>query len=312
MELFTITSGSGTATNIAELQSLLVQFAEKDLHKYPETNGSDGIVRFELASKRHIRCEAVLPQFNLARHGPALYHSASNAIAEYVVKHMETHILRDIVRMKHRNLEGDASVVINYCHDLLYGTETEGFGAKFHDADLQRRKGKIAEEVERYLQENTYLDLGGFAAFRLNSYRNELYEIVEYALDEYVLDKQYQEFISLLKYFVCLQETKVPAIHLVHKGGHEFEMYNERFQLLEPRPHTDRLVAEMLETEINIEDMVISSLISVSPKLITIHTRQPEAQVIRTIETIFDSRVQLCVKCASCAQRLDDMDQIQP
>ena len=66
----------------------------------------------------------------------------------------------------------------------------------------------------------------------------------------------------------------------------------------------------MLETEMNIEDMVISSLISVSPKQITVHTRQPELQVIRTIETIFDGKVNVCVQCSSCASTLDEW--IQP
>jgi hypothetical protein len=66
----------------------------------------------------------------------------------------------------------------------------------------------------------------------------------------------------------------------------------------------------MLETEMNIEDMVISSLISVSPKHITIHTRQPDMQVIRTIETIFDQRVTICERCVSCSHTLDEL--IQP
>ncbi|MOA34458.1 YtxC-like family protein [compost metagenome] len=125
-----------------------------------------------------------------------------------------------------------------------------------------------------------------------------------------MLDKQYQEFISLLKYFVCLQDTKVAMVHLLHKGGHDFMLYDESFKPLNPNPPSDKLVAEMLETEMNIEDMVISSLISVSPRHITVHTRQPDMQVIRTIETIFDQRVSVCESCASCSRNLDEL--VQP
>lgn len=309
MELFTVTLPSRAEESAASaLRRLLAQHAE-NLHK----DAGIAIVRYQWMDDKHVSCIAEMPDFRLNEHGSSVYRSAARALSEFVVMELEPDILSDMIRRKYRNHdESDAAVIEKYCHDLLYGTEWEGLGAKFHDADRQRRKGKVAEEIEGYLQEHTTLNLDGFVAFRLQPYRTELAEIVEYALDEYVLDKQYQEFISLLKYFVCLQETKIPAVHLLHKGGHEFEMYNDRLQPLEPKPHTDRLVAEMLETEINIEDMVISSLIAISPRHITIHTRQPEAQVIRTIETIFDNRVTICKRGGSCGLCVEEMDSVKP
>ncbi|MNG36180.1 YtxC-like family protein [compost metagenome] len=56
----------------------------------------------------------------------------------------------------------------------------------------------------------------------------------------------------------------------------------------------------MVEYEMNVEDMVISTLVPISPKQIVIHTRQPELQIIRTIESIFGIRVSVCVGCGSC------------
>ena len=44
------------------------------------------------------------------------------------------------------------------------------------------------------------------------------------------MDRQYQEFISLLQYFVYIQEAKIPAAHLIHKGGHEFVILNDRME----------------------------------------------------------------------------------
>ena len=54
-----------------------------------------------------------------------------------------------------------------------------------------------------------------------------------FAVDEYVMDQQYQEFISLLKYFVRMQEVKLPIVHVLHKGGSEFALYDEQFRVLE-------------------------------------------------------------------------------
>lgn len=310
MELFTVSLPEGAELPADSLAKQMTEHTFAALHIDFNTEPAPA-VEFHAVNERQIRCEAMLPAFQLQTHGPAVYKAVSQVLGEYVVGVLEPGILAAIIRRKYRhNSSAEPAIIEKYCHEMLHGKEWDGLGAKFLDADRQRRKNKVADEIERYLHNYTQLNMAGFTAFRLHHYRKELAEVVEYALDEYVLDKQYQEFISLLKYFVFLQETKVPMVNLLHKGGHDFAIYNEFFEPLEPKPPTDRIVAEMLETEMNIEDMVISSLISVSPKQITIHTRQPEMQVIRTIETIFDSRVKVCVQCASCSRSLDEL--VQP
>ena len=309
MDLFTVTLPSNHDGSLQKLRELLTEHVNVDLHKLKPSSAAR--VEFHIEGPLRIRCEASLASFQLKKDGPVVYKSAAGAIAEFVISELEPELLSSIIRKKYKNNPSmDAAIIEKYCHELLHGKEWESLGSRFHEADRTRRKNKVSDELEKHLYVETMLNIGGFLAFRLLPYRNELAEIVEYALDEYVLDKQYQEFISLLKYFVQLQETKVPIVHLLHKGGHEFTLYNESFQTLDPKPPSDRIVAEMLETEMNIEDMVISSLISVSPRQITVHTRHPDMQVIRTIETIFDGRVNVCVKCPSCSSTLDEW--IQP
>ncbi|MBH5319259.1 putative sporulation protein YtxC [Paenibacillus sp. GSMTC-2017] len=311
MDLFTVSLPDNLQGSINKLRMLLTEQADVDLHMADGSKLVAAGVKYHILQSQHIRCEAQLPQFRLNTDGPLLYRSAASAIAEYVISELESKMLSVIIKKKYRNNPSmDVSVIERYCYELLNGKEWDGLGNKFHEGDRNRRKNKISDELEKYLAEETELNIDGFITFRLLSYRNELTEIVEYALDEYVLDKQYQEFISLLKYFVQLQETKVPFVHLLHKGGHDFTIYNESFHLIEPKPPADRIVAEMLETEMNIEDMVISSLISLSPKQITVHTRHPELSVIRTIETIFDGRVKVCVQCSACTSTLDEW--VQP
>ncbi|MEK3884168.1 putative sporulation protein YtxC [Paenibacillus sp. PL2-23] len=309
MDLFTVTMPSNHDESLQMLRDSLAKHVNADLHKLKPS--AQAVVEFHIEGPLRIRCEASAAAFQLKADGPAVYKAAAHVIADYVISELEPQLLSAIIRKKYKNNPSmDAAIIEKYCYELLHGKEWESLGSRFHEADRTRRRNKVADELEKHLLEDTVLNIGGFLAFRLLPYRNELTDIVEYALDEYVLDKQYQEFISLLKYFVQLQESKVPIVHLLHKGGHEFTLYNESFQTLDPKPPADRLVAEMLETEMNIEDMVISSLISVSPKQITVHTRNPDMQVIRTIETIFDGRVNVCVKCSSCASTLDEW--IQP
>jgi len=307
MELFTISLPSHCLQSLGKLMSMLAEQADADLHMNLSSNGQP-LVEYAQAADNGIQCVARLPHFQLSVHGSAVYKSAAGVLAEFVVTEMEPGMLSAIIKRKYGSIdEADFNAIEQYCHNILYGKEWDQLGNRFIDADRKRRKSKIADEIDQYLNVNSMLHLHGFANFRLGQYRKELQEVVEYALDEYVLDKQYQEFISLVRYFVGLQETKIDMVHLLHKGGHEFSLYNDSFQPLEPKPPTDRIVADMLEAEMNIEDMVISSLISISPKQITIHTRQPELSVIRTIESIFDKRVKVCVQCGLCKLTLDEL-----
>jgi putative sporulation protein YtxC len=224
---------------------------------------------------------------------------AAEGLAEYVLTESEPLLLRAIIRKQYR-YEADEylDTIIWHCRQLLYGNGTPE--EIVHSAETRgRRKKKVAQELQAYLEEHASIHLDGYITFRLGAYWEELREIVEYAVDEFVMDKQYQEFISLLRYFVCLQEPKIAEVHLIHVRDGEFALFDDRHEPIEHRP-VDRVVAEMLEAEMNVEDMVVSSLITLSPKQIVIHTRQKDLQVIRTIEAIFEERVELCTSCRSC------------
>ncbi len=121
------------------------------------------------------------------------------------------------------------------------------------------------------------------------------------------MEKQYQDFISLLRYFVGMQDTKTSVVHLFQMDDGQFQLCNSQLLPLEYR-HSDRIVADMLEAEMNVEDRVVSSLIAASPRQILIHTRCSDQQVIRTIESIFGDRVQVCSGCGNCSRFFEQMD----
>ena len=140
---------------------------------------------------------------------------------------MEQRLLREIITGHYRYVdEVDISSIEQYCRQVLDQPEPS--------ADLprarQRRQHKIADALFAYLEQNNVMNVAGFIRFRLSDYMDELREVAEYAIDEYIMDQQYQEFISLLKYFVYIQETKIPVAHLMHRGGNEFTLYNEQMK----------------------------------------------------------------------------------
>ncbi len=227
--------------------------------------------------------------------------AVAQAVAQYVAEFHEQDVIRSLIADEYGYDEPEELAEIEaYCwHNSDPLQEAD------HSADLERRKQQIAEEVAEYLNANHLLNVEGMVRFRLLRYTEHLRGIVEYAIDEYTADKQYEEFISLLKYFVYIQEAKIPAAHLIHKGAHEFDLLNEKMEPIETK-QLDQFVVEMIDKEINYEDMIVSTLITVSPQHVYIHTRNPDMQVIRTIQQIFEDRAAVCTSCPLCRPLLGD------
>lgn len=296
MELFSISLHDAEQSQREKLHDLLHQEYTL-LHNFPVKPRLEWNSELDRLTGRI----DTVPDFQLIEHGPPLYRSTATALAEYIVSELEQQLLTSIIRKQYRiEREEELATIVRFCLEMLGSIQSDpGERDPFGEADRKRRKQKVTDELELFLQDNTELNLIGFVTFRLQTYWSELRDAAEYAVDEFVMDKQYQEFISLLRYFVDLQDPKLPLVHLLHETGHEFIVCDERLQPLEHKP-VDRIVAEMVEYEMNVEDMVISTLVTIAPKQIVIHTRQPELQIIRTIESIFGIRVSVCVGCVSC------------
>lgn len=215
-------------------------------------------------------------------------------IARYIVEVREEEIAMELAVKEYPFSSDEEERAVEACvRSLLAGSEREARLAR------ERRIKGIQDKLTGYLQANSYLDLDGFIRFRLQEYRNQLREAIETALEEYLLDQQYEQFIRLLQSFVKFQEPLTPLVHLMHNGDREFSVLNEQFTKINASV-PGGVVAQMADQEMELEDRIVSTLISLSPCRILIHTRHPESLIISTIRRIFGDRVQLCLHCPQC------------
>lgn len=239
-----------------------------------------------------------LPSFQLRESGDLVYRKVGGVLADFILDHEESKVIRRIIVNEfHFKDPQDIGKIEGYCQQFLFSAGH----AKIPDKDARRsRKQKISRQLVAFLRENERIHLEGFVAFRLHDYLDELREVVEYAMDEYQMDQQYQEFISLLKYFVYIQEAKIPVAHLIHRGGNEFSIFNDQLKPISTDDIDASFTLEVMDRNTNFEDVIVSTLITVSPQQIYIHTKEPELQMIQTIMQIFENRVVLCHGCRLC------------
>lgn len=227
-----------------------------------------------------------------------LIRQTSRVIADFMITNEEIPQVRRLIRHELFDMgEEEWSIIEGYCRQFLFADEELGLNI---EEAKQYRIAMVADELQKYLAESAYLDVEGFMMFRLPEYRNELREVIQYALGEYQLDKQYQEFISLLQYFVYIQEVKVPSVHLLHDGNNDFNILNSQLQPISTEDIDASITVEVLNHNTYFEDVLVSTLITISPRQVFIHSAETGLPIIQTISQIFEGRVQICHGCPLC------------
>lgn len=167
------------------------------------------------------------------------------------------------------------------------------------------RKSRVREALSDYLRQESFLNLEGFLSFRLKPYTEELEEALAQVAEGYLAEKESQEFVRLLRSFLEVLEPKQDLVHVLITSAAEFAILDEQGELL----RSDRLESVVLGddgTPEECEDLMISSLLTISPRHLVLHTGTfiDKPDVLRLLQQVFESRVELCRDCDLCARLL--------
>lgn len=164
------------------------------------------------------------------------------------------------------------------------------------------RWAKLRDTIEEFLSHNRHFNADGFLRFRMRHLLPELGETVSEAVDEFLVAKEYTEFIRLLRYFVDIQQPKLPLVHLVLTAAGRCNIFGVdgqpvRHEYLEGFARKDDC-----ETEVSYEDLLISALITLAPARLILHGADlPRGHELKdTIRNIFDGRLTECDLCELC------------
>ncbi|MFW5787855.1 MAG: sporulation protein YtxC, partial [Halanaerobiales bacterium] len=160
------------------------------------------------------------------------------------------------------------------------------------------RKREIVSQILGYFNKNRELNIEGFVRFRLKSYIQDLRYAVQKAIDDFNVEKEYNEFIDLLRYFVELQEPQRGPVNVLKKGD-SFELLDEKGREIDD-PHMEKCLQELTaeQNQVEFEDLLISALVNISPAEVILHFR--DSEVIEVLGCIFREKIVLCEGCDLC------------
>ena len=140
--------------------------------------------------------------------------------------------------------------------------------------------------------------LDGFVNFRLDNYYKTIEEIVDLAVNQYIIEKEYTEFINLLKLYIDSREPLSSIVHLVYTNGESILLdQNKSVINLQDNIFNAKYLSDI---SFSSNDYALNALLTLLPKKIEIHLISYEDEFIDTLKLIFGPRISICTDCNIC------------
>ena len=94
----------------------------------------------------------------------------------------------------------------------------------------------------QYFQEEKTIVINGFVMFRLGFYFVYLENLILQEIDQYLIQKDYDEFLDLIKYFIDISTAKRDTVEIYYDGK-TYRIYDENKLDI-----TDLFIEDILET----------------------------------------------------------------
>ena len=160
------------------------------------------------------------------------------------------------------------------------------------------REEIIEKAVFSYLQEYKSMILNGFINFRLKEYFSYLDNVIDMAVNQFIIEKEYNEFINLLRIYVDSKKTECNLLHLIYINGESILLDNNKNIV----SISDNIFNAKYLSDISFSsnDFALNTLLTLLPAKIEIHLIGEEDEFINTIKLIFENRVFICRECNIC------------
>ena len=214
----------------------------------------------------------------------------SSIITDTILKFYKEKMIKKIINFDYFYFEEyEKKIIIQNCCEIIESSEYE---------QISKEKDYIHEAVLQYVIENKSMILEGFVNFRIKEYIKYLDSIVDIAVNKYIIEKEYNEFISLLRMYINSKKSNIKNLHLIY-GKSELTILDENKNIVPlcKEIYNAKFLSDIIFSE---NDYALNTLLTLLPQRIEIHLLDSEDEFIKTVKLIFEDRVYICRECNIC------------
>ena len=221
----------------------------------------------------------------------SFYSKISSILSFLVIDELEEGFLKDILLQNYFYFNSqEREKILAFCFELFADDYSTTFDKKFQ---------LLFNGFNDFIKNNKTIYLDGFIYFRLKPYFSLLDDVVNNAVNHYLIEKEYMEFISLLKLYINSQKSMCNIVHIIYSHA-ESILLDENKNIISP--DEDIFKAKYLsDISFSANDYTLNSLLNLIPNKIYIHLIDNSIdEFIQTLELVFENRINLCTDCNIC------------
>ena len=210
----------------------------------------------------------------------------ANIITDTEIEFYQEKITKRILNVNYFYFEEfEKNIIYENCIEFLKQDEEEVYETLF-------------KCIKKNIDDHKNIYLEGIINFRVGDYVKILDNIVDMAVNKYIIEKEYNEFISLLRIYVNTSEPKTELIHLIYTNGESILLDKEKNII---KLNNEISNAKYLsDITFSSNDIALNTLLSMLPKKIELHIIDKEDEFINTLKLIFENKIRICIDCNIC------------
>lgn len=220
------------------------------------------------------------------------YTKLATILSYLVIDHFENDIIKNILFNNYFYFDhSEFGKILALCNENLCDGDNFSF---------VNRQMLIFDAFYEYISTHHSIVLSGFINFRLKNYRNLLEDLIDFSVNEFIIEREYLEFISLLKIYINSQPSTFPMVHLISVDDNIF-LLDKDMNFIDI--NTNALNAKYLsDVTFSTNDYVLNTLLNLLPQKIYLHLASPLSNLdfINTLQLIFENRIESCHDCNIC------------
>lgn len=179
--------------------------------------------------------------------------------------------------------------ILDDCFDLL----------QFDEELVFQKYDTIFESLQDYLSEHHSIVINGFVNFRLKPYKDIIDENIDLCVSNFLIEREYYEFINILHLYVNSKESTMDVVHVVYTNKDSILLDKEKNII--PIDHTLLEAKYLSDISFSSNDYCLNALLNILPQKLYIHLiRNYEDEFITTLKLIFENRISICNDCDIC------------
>lgn len=160
----------------------------------------------------------------------------------------------------------------------------------------------INNEIYKIILDNHSIYLQGIINFKLINYINFLNTQIDTAVNKFLIDKEYIEFVNILRLYIkseC-ENSKIEHLHLIYRDKTSILTDdNKNIITFNDNIKKSRYISDI---SFSSNDLALNTLLNLVPKSITIHLVDGYIdEFINTLKLIFQDKINICEDCDICS-----------